>query len=658
MTEDTNRRLNERNLELSIINELSRTFSAAFDRLNISAILARQLKRKMDFFACAILLDEASKASLILNSGVKIPPSLQEEICRLMAEKYSSFARTDINRANIQIIDQVENEQGRPEETTVPSIKGLYTVPLLVADKNFGMIGLVLTEDYVLNADDERFFNILASQLALFVENDRIKQAITDKRNQLEAILQSMAGAVLATDVTGNVLFINPVAEIFLGIKNEEVLGKNLNETIRQQEVKDLPATFRAQKGEYLVTELELANDNDGMKRIIRANMSKVRNYLGNDIGTVIILYDITKEKEVDRMKTEFISITSHELRTPLASIKQAVALMINQVAGPVSEGQGEFLDIARRNTERLAMLINSLLDLSKIESGRMELERTKFEIDKIVEETAATLRPLAEDNKIELKCILFRNLPQIEGDKARVAQVLVNLISNALKFTPSGGVITISTSLCGQDNNFAQISVQDTGVGIDRKDFDKLFQKFKQLDSSFSRKAGGTGLGLAISKQIVELHGGRIWVESELDKGSTFHFTLPLAAGEKNINGKKILVIDDEADICANVKASLEASDFQVLTAFSGHDGIVKAREYMPDLIILDLMLPVMDGFEVSKRLKADPYTSSIPIVVLTALDEEESIKWAFSAGVSGYLMKPFEEDALLSMVKQFIKK
>ncbi|MFH0772274.1 MAG: response regulator, partial [Candidatus Omnitrophota bacterium] len=226
----------------------------------------------------------------------------------------------------------------------------------------------------------------------------------------------------------------------------------------------------------------------------------------------------------------------------------------------------------------------------------------------------------------------------------------------NALKFTEAQKSVTVSTSFYGTDKNFIQISVRDEGVGIEKKDFDKLFKKFQQLDSSMTRKVAGTGLGLAICKQIVELHGGKIWVESELGKGSKFSFILPVAYEEAKM-GKKILVIDDEADLCATIKAQLEASGFNILAALSGQEGLDKVKDYKPDLVILDLMMPLMDGFEVCSRLKKDPQTSSIPIVVLTALEHDDAAKKALSAGAEGYLVKPFEQDALLFTIREFLK-
>ncbi len=670
LVEESNRKLDDKILELSLLNETSKTFSSAFDQSNIAGFIFTLLKKKVNFSIFALLLAEEAKMSLILSSDREIPPEVKEEMRLRMADRYSQYTKKPIDADKVLLIERGVSGQIKDIEPIEPAIKIIHTVPLVTLDRPLGMVGIAFCKDYTLTSDDERFFNIISSQLALFVENDRVKQDITNERNKLEAVLESMSGAVLVIDEEKNISLINPISEILLGIRKEEVLGKNLHEVIPQDEIKAVFDSFRKQKTEFLTREIEITNPKDNIKRIIKANLARVRDYMGNIVGTLLILDDITKAKEIDRMKTEFISITSHELRTPLATIKNCISLIFKESAGPINENQRKFLDIARRNIDRLAALINNLLDLSKIESGKMELERTGCDLNKIVQEVIDTFEPLAKDKNISLKAELWEGLPQIQIDRNKIIQVINNLVSNALKFTEARKSITVSASFYGADKNFIQMSVQDDGVGIEKKDFDKLFKKFQQLDSSMTRKVTGTGLGLAICKQIVELHGGKIWVESppageagppageagESGKGSKFSFILPVSYEEVKM-GKKIMIIDDEADLCATIKAQLEANGFNVLAALSGQEGLDKVKDYKPDLVILDLMMPLMDGFEVCHRLKKDPQTSSIPVVVLTALEQDDAAKKVLSVGAEGYLVKPFEQDALLFTIREFLK-
>lgn len=656
LIEKSNKELDEKVLELSILNELSRSFSSAFDQRNISSYVFRSLRKKIDFPICAILLIEEGKNCIVLISNAEIPDDLREEIRHRMVQRFSGLTKTVVDVETVMVFQELAKGDASENPSAEPSIKAIYTSTLVVAEKPLGMVGIIFLEDKPFSAEDQRFFNILTSQIALFVENDRVKQAVTNERNRLEAILQSMTGGVLVVDINKRVLLTNPMAEIFLGIKREDVFGKEIHEAIPQEKVRQLFDLFILQRSEYLIKEIEIINDKDAIKRVFKVRLARVRDYLGNGIGTLLILYDISKEKEVDRMKTEFISITSHELRTPLAAIKQAVFLIAQETAVQLSDDQREYLDIARRNIIRLAGLINSLLDLSKIESGKMLLERARVDINKIAEEAFIGFEALAAEKKIKLERHFGIGLPQILADHTRIAQVITNLISNALKFTEPEGSVMLSTFIYGADKNFIQVGVKDTGIGIDKSNFDKLFKKFQQLDSSLTRKTVGTGLGLAISKQIVELHGGKVWVESETGKGSTFSFILPVTYEEEKLGRKKILVIDDEIDICRMVKAGLEVNGFNVLTALSAQEGLEKAKGNKPDLIVLDLMMPGMDGFEACRRLKTDPKTSAIPIVVLTALDQEEAVKEAVSAGAEGYVVKPFEDETLLSTVRQFV--
>lgn len=238
---------------------------------------------------------------------------------------------------------------------------------------------------------------------------------------------------------------------------------------------------------------------------------------------------------EVDKIKTGFISATSHELRTPLAAIKESVMLILDGTTGRVSPDQLRFLQIARNNIDRLTNLINDLLDISRIQKGTMELKKTSCDIPEVIVKALKSLEGLAKEKGINLKYKLAKDLVRIQCDPDRIIQVLVNIVRNAIRFTPKDGLISIEAQMYTDSLHKTMpkrcilISVKDTGTGIDKKDFPKLFSRFGQLDMSLTRRPGGTGLGLAICKELVEMHGGRIWVESVVGEGSTFSFTLAI---------------------------------------------------------------------------------------------------------------------------------
>lgn len=226
------------------------------------------------------------------------------------------------------------------------------------------------------------------------------------------------------------------------------------------------------------------------------------------------------------QVKATFISMVSHELRTPLTAIKEGIAIVSEEVTGALNEEQKEFLDVAKRNVERLARLINDVLDFQKLESGRMVFRMQDDSINGVVEEVYETMLSLAQGKGLEFILSLDKSLPDTVFDKDKINQVISNLVQNAIKYTEKG-VITVMTSVGGE--NFIQVAVKDTGKGIKQEDLPRLFRQFEQLESAHERKTAGTGLGLAISRQIIEGHKGRIWVESEFGKGSTFYFILPI---------------------------------------------------------------------------------------------------------------------------------
>ena len=243
--------------------------------------------------------------------------------------------------------------------------------------------------------------------------------------------------------------------------------------------------------------------------------------------------------RKIDSMKSEFVSVASHELRTPLAAIKNAVQLMLSGKTGELNENQKQFLSMAERNINRLTNILNDLLDLSRIESGRIEFKFQNIKLQEIIELAASSLGPHADVKSIQIDVELPQSLPAIYGDQEKIEQILTNLIGNAIKFTPEGGKILISAQPPSHDqkdgySKTVAISVRDTGIGIPAEHLDAIFEKFHQVEDSLHRSVSGTGLGLAITKGLVEAHQGKIVVESEMGKGSTFTFTLPVSQGER----------------------------------------------------------------------------------------------------------------------------
>jgi signal transduction histidine kinase len=249
----------------------------------------------------------------------------------------------------------------------------------------------------------------------------------------------------------------------------------------------------------------------------------------------IVDLEKVNEElRKIDAMKSEFVSVASHELRTPLASIKNAVQLILNGKTGEINETQAKFLSMAERNINRLTNILNNLLDLSRIESGKVPMKFEELDLRAPVEFILASFKAQAEEKSIHVRMDFPQEVPSVYADREKLEQILTNLIGNAIKFTPEGGEISIFAKPYPEDGNMLALSVSDTGVGIAKDQLDKIFDKFHQVEGSLHRSMSGTGLGLAITKGLVEAHQGKIWAESEVGQGSTFTFTLPISEGER----------------------------------------------------------------------------------------------------------------------------
>jgi diguanylate cyclase (GGDEF)-like protein len=288
-----------------------------------------------------------------------------------------------------------------------------------------------------------------------------------------------------------------------------------------------------------------LATCEDGAIMPVQMTVSRYVNEGDKSANMICFIRDMTKEKEIDRMKSEFLSVASHELRTPLATIKNAVDIILRRKAGEITQDQQRFLSLINRNINRLVGIINDLLDLSKLEAGKVEMRFQEVDLNEPLDTVIASLSPQTEDKHITMHKEILVGLPKIYGDKDKIEQIFTNLISNAIRFTPEGGSITVSARLVNDsderptkdnelDKNLIEISVEDTGIGIPEEELDKVFNKFHQGSGPLNRKTKGTGLGLPITKSLIETHKGQIRVESEVGKGSIFTFTLHQYCAER----------------------------------------------------------------------------------------------------------------------------
>ena len=353
--------------------------------------------------------------------------------------------------------------------------------------------------------------------------------------------------------------------------------------------------------------------------------------------------------READRLKSQFLANMSHELRTPLNSIIGFSRVILKGIDGPVTELQQNDLTAIYNSGQHLLGLINDILDLSKIEAGKMDLAFEEVNIADVVSSVMSTVIGLVKDKPIRLVKKIPDDLPHVHADPIRVRQVLINLFSNAAKFTDEGEITLDARAETGPNGlPHVRISVTDTGPGIAEKDQVKLFQAFSQVDDSPTRRTGGSGLGLSICQRLVNMHGGQIGLQSQVGQGSTFYFTLPVQGPHPAPGGPggTVLTIDDDPQVLALYERYLQSGGWQVHALTDPSKAVQRAAEIKPDAITLDIMMPGIDGWQVLAALKHAPATRNIPVFICSIIEEQER---GLSLGAEGYLVKPVLEEDLL---------
>ena len=521
-------------------------------------------------------------------------------------------------------------------------------------------------------------FNQLIQQVKQLIE--ALKEA--NKAN-LSAIIDNLVDGLLVVDPNKQIAHFNPTLLSMFALGDVTLTGKNCQEVLKPEVVTLIQKTLQNPQ-EAFTTEIELANQRIGQASVTGIVRASQEETLGETLGSVLLIRDITADKEVDRMKTDFISTVSHELRTPITSMLGFASIIQEKLIEsvfpllPKEEPKTKKnirriennLNIIVTEAERLTSLINDVLDIAKMEARKMEWNMQPGVIKEIVNQAIASVSSLYETKGLQLIKNLPSELPTVVCDRDRIVQVLINLLSNAVKFTDEGNI----TCQVQMQDETLQINIIDTGMGIAPEEQQRVFDKFKQLGETLTDKPKGTGLGLPICKQIIEHHGGHIWVESELGKGSTFSFTLPLNpvdeanAPQLNLDNllerlqkhvvtatpsptpgqKTILVVDDEKHIRELLKQSL-GSEYTVVEAQDGLEAIKQAKNIKPDLIILDVMMPNMGGFDVAVVLKNDSQTKGIPIIMLSIFEDKQM---GYRLGIDRYMTKPIKTPQLLSEI------
>lgn len=427
-------------------------------------------------------------------------------------------------------------------EQMTDRICSVVAVPIKADRDLHGVLLLTHTQPNRFTIDQMRLLEAVATQLAVAINNANLHEYVKEQvihlgeilheqeieAGQKQAILASISDGVIASNAEGNIMLINPAAEHILGVDGSSFMGQPLQQLVaglnafNQKELSKALASLQKSKTHQAMREIILGID----EQIINARLTLALTPKQKQVGTVTVLRDTTKEVEADRVKSEFVATVSHELRTPMTSIMGYVYLMQQGVSGDsLAPQQKDFLNIIKDNAERLACLINDLLDISRIEAGKIELNLEELHLEEIVENVFNLMLVPAQNKGLALQIMPTPpDLPLIYADRNRIIQVLTNLVGNAISYTEEGTVTIGLEAVAGM----VKVCVQDTGIGISSDDLPRIFNRFYRAEHDVVQASSGTGLGLAITQSFVEMHNGRIWVESQEKQGSTFSFVLP----------------------------------------------------------------------------------------------------------------------------------
>lgn len=343
-----------------------------------------------------------------------------------------------------------------------------------------------------------------------------------------------------------------------------------------------------------------------------------------------------------------FYHIVSHELKTPLTSAREFVSIVMDGLAGPLNETQQEYLGIARESCNRLRVCINDLMDATRLETGKLTLDWKPGSLAGLIQKLVTVLGPVAVRKQITLTQEVQPDLPDFPFDENRLMQVLVNLLNNALKFTAANGHVTVTAGDAPDHPGHVQVCVKDTGCGLLSTEVERIFERLYQVPNSDGSNGPGVGLGLYISRELVRSHGGKIWVESEFGKGSTFCFVIPK---EKPSEAIHVLVVDDDPRVRDLMHCALEREGFQVTTAENGIVALEKMRQELPDIVIVDLVMPKMDGAETLKQIRQN--WGLLPVIILTGFPDKENMRRAMEFSPFTLLAKPCPMEQLAQTIR-----
>lgn len=656
------RELKESNLLRDAI-VLTATAEEPLDTLDeICEQLARFFEIPQAAFA---LLDEEQKQMLVVAEyyaadrpsakGIVLPVEGNPSMEWILKHK-KPLAITDVQQdALMAPLRDIMQQRG---------VASILIAPILVNERVLGTIGLDAVTRRTFTDKEISLVAHIASQVGHAIQRRRAEVETARQRTYFQTLVQNSPVAIVTLDHQHCITTCNPTFEKLFGYREDEIRGQNLDALIA-------PVDEQKQAAQY-TQEAMIGQSVHGIGKRRRKDGSLVEVELfgvpvlveGEPIGVLALYHDITELMEARRQaeaaaqaKAEFLANMSHEIRTPLNAVIGMTGLLLDT---PLNQEQRDFVETIRTSGDTLLSVINDILDFSKIEAGKMSMEQQPFYLTSCVESALDLLTPKAAEKGIELAYTIQENTPnKLIGDVTRLRQVLVNLLGNAVKFTEKGEVVvSVSCKNLAENEHELHFSVRDTGIGIPLERMDRLFQAFSQVDSSTTRRFGGTGLGLSISRSLVEMMGGRIWVESEVGKGSTFHFTIRAQSApatthlhprgtQPDLEGRSVLIVDDNATNCLIVSRQVKSWGMEPQAVGSGKEALEVLRgEKRFEAAILDMQMPEMDGLTLAREIRKLPIGKDFPLIMLTSLGarptEDEGLNFA------AYLSKPIKPSYL----------
>ncbi len=698
--------------EMTLLYETAQHISTVLDQDELLAEIIARVRGVFGYQIISIHLLDEPTGELVLAAHHGVDAALFQYALNQSVDK-GIVRWAQRHRQAVWIPDVTQDER---YVAYAPGIRSELAIPLLSGDQFIGVFNVESEQVNAFDDNDVRLLTALTHQITGALLNARLfasvrRQAaaladITDslkaEKSTLNAILRNIADGLIVSAPNGQVMLVNPAFEYMFHLPAAKILGNALATCIAQPQLIHLIASALETHTATFTAEIPMPD-----RRTFKAAATAIRED-DRILGVVTVVRDITHEKAVDMMKTEFISAVSHELRTPLTSVlgfaKLLTRIQEKDVAPAVAADNRraqralkritDNLNIIAVEAERLTRLINDVLDISKIESGEVTWHDEPFDLTQLLRQMGGEAQGLAAEKGLTLVTDFPETPLILVADQTRVRQVLYNLLTNAVKFTPTGQItLTMRPLAPGEvqrdwvapaegasgEASYTGVlcAVADTGVGIPAAALPRLFQRFQQIVADpLVDKPSGTGLGLAICREIVTHYGGGIWAESTVGSGSTFSFTLPLhpatAAkhGEVHIvsevrpslplptamtGAPQILIVEDDASIRSLLTQELTEAGYRILEAVGGAEALAQARQHTPHLIILDVMLPDISGFDVTRVLKADISTAAIPILILSIVENREL---GLKLGADAYLLKPVNVPVLLQTIAALLKR